>query len=939
MNSKITIQKMFVSWQFPTWELPVSPKGTTSSPQGNYQFPAWELLRTLCLLCLMVLAGAVEAQTYKYYAIHNKDKGYLKQYKGIVGNDGTFRFGNGYDDNGVTYWVYSSDGYLRNNMYYLNAVDSSLGATLYLSVTADTKWDLVDDGGKKRFQLQGTTKILGLDNTTPVLRDNAELSLKYTACEMTIGNETSWNGPHLASDNATTLTVGSPQLYTYLRAYYKQKVDYSFTNDNDDASKNKVSATGQERRVYAMLTAPASTDATRGDKWDFDTDAGVIYNNTTSNVTATATYLVTPIDPIALKIHQEKIGDTSYKGENKEFKLTVQPKAFTPAEGKNYLLFFVNDGNRRFPYDKAEYSGNSVLMSNGKKAQLADPATPNQEISWEIVPDAEGYYSFKNVSTGRYIFYDDKDYTISNYGVTKVGATELPDNDTRYKFRLYRSDHGTYNPSYHIIPYCYQFAVHTNSGMVQEIFCALNPNQSPQSIVNAVSLYKANGQDNTRYAFYAYESASKYCLKTDYSIGIPDAIKTGNTATITSTGNYNFTAQSYHWRNINGAPGNNNIELEIAGTGSRKDIVYTWEVTGDVANYLESTTFEQTNVDKSTFKINVLSLPEGAVTGTLKVTAKVTSPETLTAPIEITLNIDPPINNEEPTDFTEITSLSEITNPTGHYRLTADASGTPAVSEFKGFLDGGMHTVSGLSKSLFTTLSGSAVVRNLMLSVNTFSDSGPQGALAGQAIGSCRIYNVGVLAGSIGSTDGYCGGIVGFLGGSSRVINCFSYANITGGTYVGGIVGYNNYSTTSSDPKTMVMNCMFYGDITNGGNKAPIYNGKIITNRGDQNGVGNYNYFYGGASYVQDRDIQTYNCALMAETRFLQRFEFFRHLLNSHRELAAWWATGSTANKDQMMKWVLLPSQIGTSTPYPILKTPGYYPSVVNIDAENAPTT
>ena len=76
----------------------------------------------------------------------------------------------------------------------------------------------------------------------------------------------------------------------------------------------------------------------------------------------------------------------------------------------------------------------------------------------------------------------------------------------------------------------------------------------------------------------------------------------------------------------------------------------------------------------------------------------------------------------------------------------------------------------------------------------------------------------------------------------------------------------------------------------------------------------------------------------MAETRYLQRFEFFRNLMNSHRELAAWWATGDAANKDEMMKWVLEPSQIGTATPYPILKTPGKYPSVVNIDAANAPT-
>ena len=38
------------------------------------------------------------------------------------------------------------------------------------------------------------------------------------------------------------------------------------------------------------------------------------------------------------------------------------------------------------------------------------------------------------------------------------------------------------------------------------------------------------------------------------------------------------------------------------------------------------------------------------------------------------------------------------------------------------------------------------------------------------------------------------------------------------------------------------------------------------------------------------------------------------------------------------MKWVLEPTQIGTTTPYPILKTPGKYASVVNIDAEHAAT-
>ena len=315
-------------------------------------------------------------------------------------------------------------------------------------------------------------------------------------------------------------------------------------------------------------------------------------------------------------------------------------------------------------------------------------------------------------------------------------------------------------------------------------------------------------------------------------------------------------------------------------------------------------------------------------------------------------------------------SIGDEPTMSGHYIITADVSASELEKlyntevSFTGTLEGvanaegTLPTVSSPSHALFNVIDGGKVF-NIMLddvSINNGSTNGNVGAICNEATGATRIYNCGVLAtGSTVTTDDdgythitsnsstvsgskYVGGLVGLLDGEARVINCFSYADITGGSYVGGIVGYNNVATTSQNLKTMVMNCMFYGDITGGTNKAPVYNGKIITNRGDQNGVSNFNYFRAEASYVQKRDanqnpdIQTYNCALIAETRFLQRFEFFRHLLNSHRELAAWWATGSTANKDEMMKWVLEPEQIGISTPYPILKTPGRYRSVTYID-------
>ena len=296
---------------------------------------------------------------------------------------------------------------------------------------------------------------------------------------------------------------------------------------------------------------------------------------------------------------------------------------------------------------------------------------------------------------------------------------------------------------------------------------------------------------------------------------------------------------------------------------------------------------------------------------------------------------------------TDITSLSDITaDPTGSYRLTSDVSGSghTSIATFSGTLEAAIdpttkmpYRITDLDAPLFTTLTGT--VKNLVLEdVSISGNTGNTGAIAATAEGAARIYNIGILSGSVGGTA-YTGGLVGLLDGTARVINCYSFANITSGTNVGGIVGYNNQTTTSANnnQKTMVMNCMFYGDLTGGTTKSPIYGGTIITNAGN-NGVGNYNYFRLEAPFVQPTGI-TYNCALGAEDRFLKRFEFYRLLLNSHRELAGWWATG-TFSSSEMLKWVLETADrtIDNPKPYPVLKVQGRYPSIANYDAEHAPT-
>ena len=267
--------------------------------------------------------------------------------------------------------------------------------------------------------------------------------------------------------------------------------------------------------------------------------------------------------------------------------------------------------------------------------------------------------------------------------------------------------------------------------------------------------------------------------------------------------------------------------------------------------------------------------------------------------------------------------LYYIANP----GFTADLTmiGTEA-APFKGTFDGTMQGIT-LSGPLFG-YTEDATVRNVIASSATVSGTDYVGAIVNVAKGETRIYNCGVQGGTISGT-GCVGSIAGLLDGSSRVINCYSYATVSGGTWGAGIVGYNNYASTKDDIRTMVMNCMFYGEISSGTKKSPVYGGVKITNAGNLNG---YNYYRFNSDYSKNNGITDYNCALAAEEKYLTRFEFFRHTLNSNRELAAWYALGDASRGKgegaacEMAKWVLDTS----IKPYPILKPQGTYPSVIN---------
>ena len=302
-----------------------------------------------------------------------------------------------------------------------------------------------------------------------------------------------------------------------------------------------------------------------------------------------------------------------------------------------------------------------------------------------------------------------------------------------------------------------------------------------------------------------------------------------------------------------------------------------------------------------------------------------------------------------------VTALNSITADADCIVTTDfDASGcTLNIDNFSGTFDGGLHTISGLTRPLFKSVNG-GTVKNVMLKGVNITSGTNVGAIAASVTGDARIYNCGVLptaterdadgnitgfTGSSVSGSGYVGSLVGLLDGTARVINCFSYATIDGGTTVGGIVGYNNTSGATQAnyaTKTIVMNCMFYGEITGGTTRYPVYGGNVIDNAGTSS-INNYNYYRGEAAFDDGyTGIANYNRSWPAEEQNLTRFEYYRSILNSNRRLCTWWVNG-TANTSPtdsevsevgIAKWVLDPG----IAPYPVLKPWGKYPSIINPD-------
>ena len=321
-------------------------------------------------------------------------------------------------------------------------------------------------------------------------------------------------------------------------------------------------------------------------------------------------------------------------------------------------------------------------------------------------------------------------------------------------------------------------------------------------------------------------------------------------------------------------------------------------------------------------------------------------------------------------------SSSEIVAMNRSYVLASDFTSTAPIgtadAPFTGIIDGQLNTFSGFTNSLVAYANG-AVIKNVILKNVSISGSGNVGAICNEAKGYTRIYNCGILPtnadfsettrSSVASTgSGSAGGLVGLLDNDSRVVNCFSYADVSSTGYAAGIVGNNTFASTAevdggkyAKLRTMVVNCMFYGDITAGSDVWPVYGGEKIINGGGRGGdisdglyaINNYNFYSDSCSFPAGKEpsaTHIYNCSWPAKYEYLTRYEFHRYLLNSNRELCGWWVGAPIApsamsttdvqnvpkDASLMAKWVLDRSV----APFPILKPFGTYPSPINIDAD-----
>lgn len=243
-----------------------------------------------------------------------------------------------------------------------------------------------------------------------------------------------------------------------------------------------------------------------------------------------------------------------------------------------------------------------------------------------------------------------------------------------------------------------------------------------------------------------------------------------------------------------------------------------------------------------------------------------------------------------------IHSSDEIDNMYGNYSLASDFVSISAIGTssepFQGIIDGQYNTIhetSALGHPLVAYADG-ATIKNVIVGSLNISSGTNVGAICGEADGNTRIYNCGVLEGSV-SGDENVGGLVGLIksGSSVRVVNCYNFATVSGGTTRAGVVGKNEGTVGN----VRIAMCMMYGGMAG---TSPVYAGNHESNSKE---FTEYNFwrYRSGLTYTTGN----YNDQLAIDKdEYLTRFPFYRHILNTHRELAAYFLFANNTITDNV---------------------------------------
>ena len=559
--------------------------------------------------------------------------------------------------------------------------------------------------------------------------------------------------------------------------------------------------------------------------------------------------------------------------------------------GSNNVVWLPNGTyvimNRMIDYIRTDKNPPNLLYPNNNTKLILGQKLAEESAQWEIEVDENGWYTFKNVSTQKYITIKD-----AVRATTYAKATTI-DNDCRFSLKVfgttnkYTEWNGTLDgkdcsvaPSQQN-PWYYSICPYNNQAN------SLNP-QSDN--VNNTGPTTQNKPAGSQWNIIPYEIVGQMNIS-------------GQTF-VSETGNYILSATGF--RKLNHSENPNNSNTPLYPTDYNSGITYTWTLT--TGTEYASLSGETTTDNVSTVTLNVNSTPE--ITSSLIVHCQATHTSGITWGRDFTITI---------IVETAITSLSQITNPLGGYRLLNDVSDTPGVSDFKGSLNGDFHSITGLSAPLFNTLDGGEV-KNVVFKEVSISNGTNVGAVCAEATGAAHIYNCGVLSGSVSGT--YAGGLVGHIksGSSVRVVNCYNYANVIGSSYAAGIVGYNE--GTVGDVRIAL--CMMYGTVSGATNISPVYAGNHTSNAQNFN---EYNYYL----YSTEKDDEgqriiripytAYNDQLAIDKEeYLTRFPFYRHILNTHRELASYFLFGDYAEShvDEIGHWVV--KKEDNAPKYPIIE-------------------